>query len=73
MKGDIMTEKQRERKWDQLRANFILFNKWDEIKNLTPEQLSGLIKYWSKQYQLRQSVLLLEYIRLIKIEKDSEL
>lgn len=67
-----MTEKQREHKWDQLRASFLLFERWPKIKNLSPEKLARVVEYFANRYKLEKSVLLLEFIRLTKMERDSK-
>lgn len=67
-----MTYEQKEKKWDSLRASFILFERWPKIKNLSPEKLQRVVEYFATRYKLETSVLLLEYIRLSKIERESE-
>ena len=67
-----MTQEQKEKKWDSLRASFVLFERWTKIKNLSPEKLSRVVEYFATRYTLEPSVLLLEYIRLTKMERDSK-
>lgn len=67
-----MTYEQKEKKWDSLRASFILFERWPKLKNLNPEKLERVVEYFSTRYKLETSVLLLEFIRLTKSERDSK-
>lgn len=67
-----MTEKQKEKKWDSLRASFVLFQRWDKLKGLNPEKIERVAQYFATRYTLETSVLLLEYIRLSKMEKESK-
>lgn len=67
-----MTQEQKEKKWDSLRASFILFERWPKLKNLNPEKLERVVDYFANRYTLEKSVLLLEYIRLTRMERDSE-